>query len=723
MNQLLVTYLTAMFQVSLLAGVALLLNGMLAKRRADVCAVALSTASLLIITLTAATLLPLPRSWTIRPREIEAGGQWANESTRPRSPLNAEHGSTPTLPRWTISAGLDSWFSQLARLDVRTAQATGPQWPAYVVVAVMATICLLLARLALAVRSAQRLLRTGQRHVDSRLTTRVERLRSQLGCSREVAILISPEIPSAATVGWRRPAVLLSSAWPQWSDTELNAVLAHELTHIRRGDYLLGIIARVAVAIHFYNPLVRWLAGQLALTQEIVADTVAAQTVGGRQRYIVALSKLALRQDRQFSSLPVLAFSFTSSTFLTRRIKMLQTKDGHRHAPRALQRATITALVLSAVVISAIRQPVHSQEADSDGALADVTRAGVHGAAVKTEPDARPTSRPPFVLSYLPDRFNGIFAFRPNVLFARPDMRTLTTAIDAALKLKIAEAGYAGDLDFSVADLEQAVGPINLEVLDPDGARGERGRMTIGLAALRAARPVPVPDVLEATVSGTTRTTTPAGTIIESPQPAFPALGPQRQFAMPDDRTVLPGISAEALEKMSWRDTERKIAALPWYELWKTVEPCMIAVVYDNDPEYWETIALPDDAPEAVTVMTRTESMAWGCDLRQEELQIVVILECREAADAESVADHLRVLLDKRGEAAAGKADPHDIFWVALAALRAAQVEIKGSRVMLSASTKLADASLAANRLASELTRFLAIKTASRPNREAERRE
>ena len=85
-------------------------------------------------------------------------------------------------------------------------------------------------------------------------------------------------------------------------------MLAHELAHIQRRDYVTGFVARLAVAFHFYHPLIWWLAGRLLLQQELAADAVGARLAGGRGMYLLALSRLALRQDGRSPCWPARAF-------------------------------------------------------------------------------------------------------------------------------------------------------------------------------------------------------------------------------------------------------------------------------------------------------------------------------------------------------------------------------------------------------------------------------
>ena len=53
-------------------------------------------------------------------------------------------------------------------------------------------------------------------------------------------------------------------------------MLAHELAHVVRGDFLTGLIAQFSVALHFYHPLAHWLAKRLRLEQELAADAWGA---------------------------------------------------------------------------------------------------------------------------------------------------------------------------------------------------------------------------------------------------------------------------------------------------------------------------------------------------------------------------------------------------------------------------------------------------------------
>src|SRR5262249_7867490 len=154
-----------------------------------------------------------------------------------------------------------------------------------------------------------------------------ELLGTAMGCPRRVEVRECPDLASPATVGWLRPVVLLPADWRGWNEMERRAVLAHELAHVARCDFLTGRLSRVGVALHFYRPLLHWMAGRLQLQQELAADSMAVRVLGRRSSYLYTLARLALRQDGRSTSWPVYGL-FSSHGTLMRRIHMLRAKEG-----------------------------------------------------------------------------------------------------------------------------------------------------------------------------------------------------------------------------------------------------------------------------------------------------------------------------------------------------------------------------------------------------------
>ncbi len=95
---------------------------------------------------------------------------------------------------------------------------------------------------------------------------------AQLELTRPVRLLQSPSRSMPMTWGFRRPTILLPQEAEQWSCERLHAVLLHELAHVQRGDWVVQLMAQVARAVYWFNPLAWWALRQLHIAQEQACD-------------------------------------------------------------------------------------------------------------------------------------------------------------------------------------------------------------------------------------------------------------------------------------------------------------------------------------------------------------------------------------------------------------------------------------------------------------------
>jgi WD40 repeat protein/beta-lactamase regulating signal transducer with metallopeptidase domain len=164
-----------------------------------------------------------------------------------------------------------------------------------------------------------------------------------------IAVRENPAVDSPLTLGLFRPVILLPASWRGWPAEQLRLVLAHELAHVRRRDFLAGLVAELAVCLCWFHPLVRWLAGRLRLEQEYVADARAA--AGDAVNYVRCLARLALEQGTGRGS-PAPAF-WRRRPEILRRIDMLRrNRDGL--APRLGRGTTCVVVLLAAIACVAV---------------------------------------------------------------------------------------------------------------------------------------------------------------------------------------------------------------------------------------------------------------------------------------------------------------------------------------------------------------------------------
>ena len=87
------------------------------------------------------------------------------------------------------------------------------------------------------------------------------------------------------TVGWMRPCIVLPDSWREWDEAKTTAVLAHELSHVRRGDYGTLLLASLYRCLFWFNPLAWWLDRHLRELAEQASDDSALRATVDRTQY------------------------------------------------------------------------------------------------------------------------------------------------------------------------------------------------------------------------------------------------------------------------------------------------------------------------------------------------------------------------------------------------------------------------------------------------------
>lgn len=129
--------------------------------------------------------------------------------------------------------------------------------------------------------------------------SRVSAIARQFGITREVRLRVVDRLASPITAGWWRPVVLVPASLIAGMPPDLlEALLAHEMGHIRRFDYLVNLGQNVVETLLFYHPAVWWISGRIRAEREQIADDLAAAHLGDARRLALALSEL---EKLQFS--------------------------------------------------------------------------------------------------------------------------------------------------------------------------------------------------------------------------------------------------------------------------------------------------------------------------------------------------------------------------------------------------------------------------------------
>jgi len=186
------------------------------------------------------------------------------------------------------------------------------------------------------------------RPADGEILSMVAELGSRMGLMRPVRVLTAalPDGPSVA--GWLRPVLLLPPAailglTPQ----QLEAVLAHELAHIRRYDHFVNAVQSLVETLLFYHPAVWWTSARVREERELCCDDLAVRACGDALCFARALT--TLERLRVMTPSRVLA---STGGPLMYRVQRLLGVEHHECAPSKLSGMLAFSLALLCLALN-----------------------------------------------------------------------------------------------------------------------------------------------------------------------------------------------------------------------------------------------------------------------------------------------------------------------------------------------------------------------------------
>ena len=183
--------------------------------------------------------------------------------------------------------------------------------------------------------------------VDNSLCAKLRQLSQHLGVKRAVQLVESALVQVPTVVGWLRPVILLpASALTGLSSEQLEALLAHELAHVRRHDYLINMLQTLVETLGFYHPAVWWVSHKIRIERENCCDDLAIGISGDRVRYARALTSMEEIRGRHGG----LAVAATGGN-LFGRIRRLVGKDSNEPSWTSWIPSVITILLIAIIVI------------------------------------------------------------------------------------------------------------------------------------------------------------------------------------------------------------------------------------------------------------------------------------------------------------------------------------------------------------------------------------
>jgi beta-lactamase regulating signal transducer with metallopeptidase domain len=184
-------------------------------------------------------------------------------------------------------------------------------------------------RLLMGFISAASLRRSRHAPVPGEWQHTLDRLIERMQVSRRVRLLPTDRVDAPSVIGWLRPVILapvgvLSGLPP----AQVEALLAHELAHVRRHDYLVNVLQGIAESLLFYHPAVWWISNQIRAEREHCCDDLAVAASGDVLVYARALAELESMRPAHFKA----ALSANDGSLLRRIQRLVDPVAAHRPA-------------------------------------------------------------------------------------------------------------------------------------------------------------------------------------------------------------------------------------------------------------------------------------------------------------------------------------------------------------------------------------------------------
>jgi len=180
----------------------------------------------------------------------------------------------------------------------------------------------------------------------------LQELEAAIGISKPVRYLSSFRVGSPFTAGWWRPVVLFpATLLAELNEPELRTIIAHELAHVKRHDFLVNLAQTLVCILFFYHPAVWWMSARIEDEREHCCDDLAVKVTGERVGYARTLIQL---KEREAGPAMAMGFLGKGGGFKQRVTRLLSGYLGTGTYGEGFTSAVIIAcIMIAAVTLSA----------------------------------------------------------------------------------------------------------------------------------------------------------------------------------------------------------------------------------------------------------------------------------------------------------------------------------------------------------------------------------
>jgi len=259
----------------------------------------------------------------------------------------AKHSVEPSATSYTsvVSAPSEPWYQQF---NGKLQQWLTPHLSGILVIWFSGMLFFFLRGIGRVIY-LHRLTRLNTQTLNSQWKNTVARLIQALKIRRKIIVRVSPHIRSPFVAGFLKPIILLPiSAFSQLSPDQLEAILAHELAHIRRWDDAINWLQAAIEVVLFYHPALWWISQVIRDEREKCCDDLAVAICGSALVYTKALTQLESLPNTTSSF--ALALSRSGNGLLNRVERLLQPRNSNNKS--SVVPIVITMILAATIIIN-----------------------------------------------------------------------------------------------------------------------------------------------------------------------------------------------------------------------------------------------------------------------------------------------------------------------------------------------------------------------------------
>jgi beta-lactamase regulating signal transducer with metallopeptidase domain len=256
----------------------------------------------------------------------------------------------PRQPAGATSVALANTTSvpPAASTPLRSAPPLQPSatfdWTTWLAAIYLAVAAVLLCRLLLGLGLSWQLLRSARPVVDDWIA------RGRIPKGR--GIRTSARLSAPVTIGF---TVLLPIECVNWDARRTRAVLAHEASHVGRGDFYILVLSQLNRVLFWFNPLSWWLHSRLTALAELASDDAAVEAVGDRPTYASILLEMAQLADVvHFARARAVSVAMARPSLVCQRIERILSEQTAPRRVGRLRQAVIAVGVAPVAMLAAV---------------------------------------------------------------------------------------------------------------------------------------------------------------------------------------------------------------------------------------------------------------------------------------------------------------------------------------------------------------------------------